>query len=151
MTGENAVNTVMSAFLGTAISLYAVDQATIARVGGWLYVCLFVLLLGAILAGISINIIANCWFNVRICRRTDPNYTNHQLRLAKNVAVFLITILIFALFSGISYKTYNANLFDTYGWVILFSLLIWLLSLVILNHIGAKSPHLETHKQGLNP
>ncbi len=139
MTGESAINTVMSAFLGTAISLYAADQTTGLRVGAWLYACLFIVLLGAIVAGVSINNIANCWFNIRVSNTADARRPNHQVRMAKNLAVFAIILIIFIVFSGPQLKQYSANLFDTYGFVILFSLIIWLLSLVMLNHLAARS------------
>lgn len=139
MTGENAINTVMSAFLGTAISLYAADVNTAARTGNWLYPSLLMFLLATIIAGVSINIISNCWFNIRICSRSGQNSSLHQLRLAKQLGVFIFILLMYACCSGLTFRSYEFNLFDTYGWVIFFSLWIWLLSLTVLSHTWAKS------------
>jgi hypothetical protein len=139
MTGESAINTVMSAFLGTAISLYAASPATASRVGSWLYACLFIVLLGAIVAGVSINNIANCWYNIRVSNTNNLRRSNHQVRLAKNFGVFAIILILFLIFSGPKFQEYSANLFDTFGFVILFSLVIWLLSLGTLNHLHARS------------
>ncbi len=139
MTGENAINTVMSAFLGTAASLYAADSKIASRIGDGLYPSLLLLLLATIIAGVSINLISDCWYNIRICKRSGANSSLHQIRLAKQLGVFAFISLMYASCSGLKVKSYELNLFDTYGWVVLFSLLIWLLSLTVLNHVAARS------------
>jgi len=139
MTGENAINTVMSAFLGTAVSLYAADAATASRIGNWLYPALLMLLMATIIAGVSINLISDCWFNIRVCSQSGQNSNLHQIRLAKQLGVFFFILLMYACCSGLKVKAYEFNLFDSYGWVIFFSLLIWLLSLTVLSHTWARS------------
>lgn len=139
MTGENAINTVMSAFLGTAISLYATDQSTASRIGSWMYPSLLIFLLATIIGGVSINIISDCWYNIRLFTKSGQNSNNHQLRLAKQMGVFFLILLIYASCSGLKIKDYEFNLFDTYGWVIFFSLWIWLISLTVLSHTWARS------------
>jgi hypothetical protein len=142
MNNENAINTVMSAFLGTASSLFAADTVSQARLGDFVHFALVPLLIICIIAGISINIISNCFYNYCMHNKFKSSHEAKLInivRLGKNSVVLFFIFVAILIFSGAGYKEYTANIFDKYGFFLMICLAIWLVSLLLINRAAAKS------------